>query len=267
MAKTIIQSVDRALDVLSAIAGEGDGITLQRLGARLALPQGTVHNIVSTLANRGWVTVRGKPVRYVLGPAVQSLLATNSSMRLRTRAEAAVRQAAQEFPHATVTLALPLGNELVVVLRAPSGSGEMQYPVQRFFSPYTSASGVAFFAFGPDDSVADYERMHPFDEYGAATWTSRQRLDDVVKQSRRNGYSLMTHNGFRLAMPIFDKGNYLYGIFGVSIDPNSAAGMDGDAVITRCRQITSWPSTEMGHDMLKGQTDAVNGPDGEGPRA
>ena len=71
----VIQSVDRALDVLEELAKDGTSSSLALLAERTGLPGPTVHRILRTLASRGYVikTARGE---YSIGGAFFALTTT-----------------------------------------------------------------------------------------------------------------------------------------------------------------------------------------------
>lgn len=71
----VIQSVDRALDVLEELAKGGTSSSLALLAERTGLPGPTVHRILRTLASRGYVikTARGE---YSIGGAFFALTTT-----------------------------------------------------------------------------------------------------------------------------------------------------------------------------------------------
>ena len=72
---SVIQSVDRALDVLEELAKDGTSSSLALLAERTGLPGPTVHRILRTLASRGYVikTARGE---YSVGGAFFALTTT-----------------------------------------------------------------------------------------------------------------------------------------------------------------------------------------------
>jgi len=72
----VIQSVDRAVRVLSALQGSRR-MTLTELAGALGLPASTVHGIVKTLVGHGMVVQERGSSRYMLGPRVL-LLATST---------------------------------------------------------------------------------------------------------------------------------------------------------------------------------------------
>ena len=68
----MIQSVDRAIRVLTALQG-ARRMSLSELAARLELAPSTTHGIVRTLVEHGMVVQERGSSRYQLGPAVLRL--------------------------------------------------------------------------------------------------------------------------------------------------------------------------------------------------
>src|SRR4051812_17173211 len=66
---SVIQSVDRAVRVLTALQGSRR-MALSELATRLELPPSTVHGLVRTLVAHGLVVQERGSTRYQLGPAV-----------------------------------------------------------------------------------------------------------------------------------------------------------------------------------------------------
>ncbi len=63
-----VHSVDRALDLLEALAA-GDGATgITALAARTGLHASTAHRLLATLVRRGWVEREPRTRRYRLAP-------------------------------------------------------------------------------------------------------------------------------------------------------------------------------------------------------
>lgn len=50
----MVQSLDRAFDVLEALAEAEDDISLSQLTERVGLPLGTVHRLLGSLVARGY---------------------------------------------------------------------------------------------------------------------------------------------------------------------------------------------------------------------
>ncbi|MEU8271929.1 helix-turn-helix domain-containing protein, partial [Sphaerisporangium sp. NPDC049002] len=64
-----VQSVDRALDVLEALADQGGEAGLSEIAARTGLPYGTIHRLLRSLLARGYVRQESDR-RYALGSAL-----------------------------------------------------------------------------------------------------------------------------------------------------------------------------------------------------
>jgi len=66
-AKSGVQSVERAFELLEIMASSGGSIALGELAARAELPQPTIHRLVRTLLSMGYVR-QLENRRYALGP-------------------------------------------------------------------------------------------------------------------------------------------------------------------------------------------------------
>ncbi|MFI0938552.1 IclR family transcriptional regulator [Streptomyces sp. NPDC021020] len=68
-----MQVVVRALSVLTHLSAYRQGLTLQQLHQHLEIPVGSMHRVMSTLEQTGFVSRSATTKRYVLGPAAVSL--------------------------------------------------------------------------------------------------------------------------------------------------------------------------------------------------
>ena len=83
-----VQSVDRALDLLEALAAADGEVSITALAARTSLHVSTVHRLLSTLLRRGYVRQNADTSRYYAGPKLATLAEGRSrfgEMRLRAR--------------------------------------------------------------------------------------------------------------------------------------------------------------------------------------
>ncbi len=65
--KKLIQSVERALDILEFLANNGNNCRLQEISTGLNLNKSTVHSLVSTLEHRGYIVQDAYSPKYSLG--------------------------------------------------------------------------------------------------------------------------------------------------------------------------------------------------------
>src|SRR5207237_5571437 len=69
----MIQSVDRAVRILKALAGGPGRLGVSELSARLGLAKGTVHGLLRTLQDHGLVVKHPDSDKYQIGPRILQL--------------------------------------------------------------------------------------------------------------------------------------------------------------------------------------------------
>lgn len=145
----MIQSVDRALRVLTALQG-ARRMSLGELAARLELPPSTVHGIVRTLLAHGMVLQERDSGRYRLGPATLRLGNVYlDTLDLRSRIAGWADDLAVRTGFAVRTGVLLL-TDVVVVHHTPRPDGSRQMPEVGIVIPaHASALGKAMLAFDP----------------------------------------------------------------------------------------------------------------------
>ncbi|MEU1728072.1 IclR family transcriptional regulator [Nonomuraea sp. NPDC005692] len=139
-----VQSVERALDVLEALAEHGGEAGLSEIAARTGLPYGTIHRLLQTLLARGYVRQESDR-RYALGGGL---------VRLGGIAESMVGVWAQpyltrmvELSGETANLAVLEGDFVVYVAQVPSPRRlRMFAEVGRRVLPHSTAVGKALLA-------------------------------------------------------------------------------------------------------------------------
>jgi len=143
----VIQSVDRAVRVLTALQGSRR-MTLSELAASLGLPPSTVHGIVKTLVGHGMVVQDRGSSRYMLGPRV--LLLGNvylDTLDLRSRTAPWAEELARRTGLAVRTGVLLL-DEVVIIHHEPRPDGTRQMPELGIVIPaHASALGKAILAY------------------------------------------------------------------------------------------------------------------------
>ncbi len=139
-----VQSVERALDVLEALAEHGGEAGLSEIAARTGLPFGTIHRLLQTLLSRGYVRQESDR-RYALGGGL---------VRLGGVAESMVGVWAQpyltrmvELSGETANLAVLEGDFVVYVAQVPSPRRlRMFAEVGRRVLPHSTAVGKVLLA-------------------------------------------------------------------------------------------------------------------------
>ncbi|MFJ2031015.1 IclR family transcriptional regulator [Streptosporangium sp. NPDC087985] len=183
-----VQSVDRALDVLEALAERGGEAGLSEIAARTGLPYGTIHRLLRTLLDRGYVRQESDR-RYALGGAL---------VRLGGAAERMVGVRAQpyltrmvELSGETANLAVLEGDFVVYVAQVPSPRRlRMFAEVGRRVLPHSTAVGKVLMAGRADAEVASLVERTGMPRRTANTIIDLPGMLIELERVRDQGYAM-----------------------------------------------------------------------------
>jgi DNA-binding IclR family transcriptional regulator len=216
----VIQSVDRAIRVLTALQGTRR-MSLSELAARLDLAPSTTHGIVRSLVEHGMVVQERGSSRYQLGPAVLRLGNVYlDTLELRSRAIPWAEDLARRTGLAVRTGVL-LIDDVVIIHHEPRPDGSRQMPEVGIVIPvHASALGKAMLAFLPEDE----KRVLTSGELRSMTGetiTSPELLRDQLDQIRSSGIAAEQDEAVigesSLASPVFDSYGEAVGAVGVVV--------------------------------------------------
>jgi DNA-binding IclR family transcriptional regulator len=245
----VIQSVDRAIRVLTALQG-ARRMSLSELSARLDLAPSTTHGIVRTLVEHGMVVQERGSSRYQLGPAVLRLGNVYlDTLELRSKAIPWAEDLARRSGLAVRTGVL-LIDDVVIIHHEPRPDGSRQMPEVGIVIPaHATALGKAMLAFRPEET----ERMLAAGELRSMTGETLSSPDDVrrqLEQVRATGIAREQDEAVlgegAVASPVFDSWGDVVGAIGVVLS-GAADGDVGDQVRETARALSrelgapSWP--------------------------
>src|SRR4051812_13632113 len=181
---SVIQSVDRAVRVLTALQGSRR-MALSELATRLELPPSTVHGLVRTLVAHGLVVQERGSSRYQLGPAVLRLGNVYlDTIELRSKAVPWAEEVARRTGFAVRTAVLLL-DDVVIIHHEPRPDGSRQMPEVGIVIPaHASALGKAILAFEVGDAAPSPRAG--LRSMTGATITSEDDLSAQLKLVREN---------------------------------------------------------------------------------
>jgi DNA-binding IclR family transcriptional regulator len=253
----VIQSVDRAVRILKALAGGPGRLGVSELSGRLGLAKGTVHGLLRTLQAHGLVEQDPDSDKYQLGP--QLLLLSNRYLdlsELRSRSLAYSEALAGRADEA-VRVGAFHGDGMLVVHHVFRPDTSLQIlEVGSLLPLHATALGKAVLAYLEDEVRDDLVGATPTKLTGQTLVTNaalRRDLDAV----RERGYAVEKEEAVigeaGVAAPIFDRRSEAVGAIGV-VGPRERVfgrGRDkklGTAVIEAARGIsrdlgaTRWPA-------------------------
>lgn len=199
----LVQSLLRGLDILKHISSRTDGMRLNELSVVTGLKKPTLHNLLRTLAARGFV-FKDNMNRFNLGPAIYEISETGTLARRQMKAQRIFTSLAEKLPGCTITLSTLSVDTVRCLLRiSPDAPGELQHPAERYFTPYVMASSIVLQAAYPAETVRLEER-YPFDEYGVGMWGSQENFSAAKQKVLQDGFCCRLSRGMislAFAMP------------------------------------------------------------------
>jgi DNA-binding IclR family transcriptional regulator len=184
-----IQAVDRAIELLKAVAGAAQPVTAAELAQMCGLNRTTAWRLLATLEMQGMVE-RDPAQRYGVGYAAVALSRSPSGSAALVRvARPALERLADETGN-TVTLSVARreGVRAIDQIDPPDATLVLSYLTQALPVNATS-TGKLLLASLSDDELDDL-LVAPLEKRTAATITDPVSLREIVHQVRRDGYAV-----------------------------------------------------------------------------
>lgn len=203
-----MQPVIRSLRLLTTLADNAGGMTLQDLSEALGLPISTVHRLATVLEGEGYMLRTTKGKRFLLGPAVRRLVASTSSNYLRTVAEPAMSRLNRSTGQ-TVYLAEMVGHDVICVAHLP-GTSPLRFFVHlgRTLPMHASAAARVILSALQESEVRALLDSAAMDRLTEHTITDHSELLRHLEIVRRRQWDIcddeMESQVWAVAAPIYD---------------------------------------------------------------
>jgi IclR family acetate operon transcriptional repressor len=192
-----VQSVDRALTLLEALARSGGGVALTDLSAAAKLNISTCHHLLATLVKWGYVA-KAPGRRYALGARGLHLgQAFLKQVDLPRRAQPFVERINEETGE-SVHLAVLQGDAIITLLRR-EGRHAVRVDtglVGGSDAAHASATGKSMLAWLPEHEIRRILQTKRMTAFTPNTITDPDTLIDELRLVRRNGHA-MDHEEFQ----------------------------------------------------------------------
>lgn len=193
-ARRVIQSVDRALDIMEVFSRAKGEMRLNEVAAAANLNISTCHHLLTTLMERGYVGQNPRQRTYYLGNKIIEL--SSARVRQMDLVEIATPdlQRLNTETGETVHLAVMLGHDLTTLtkldsphaVRVDSGS------VGKSDAAHATATGKAILAWLPENEINRIALAKGLKRFTAYTITDLPELIEHLRLVRRNGYAVDT---------------------------------------------------------------------------
>ena len=185
---TSVQSLERAFSLLEILADHNGRLGLSEIAAAAALPAPTVHRLIRTLVQLGYLRQESSR-QYALGPRLIRL-GDSSSRLLNVWSRPHLHRLVDELGE-TANLAVLDGDELVYMAQMQSRqSMRMFTEVGRRVLPHCTAVGKTLLAGMSRGSVRDILARTGMPRHTDQTITSPDAFNDALDWVTAHGYAL-----------------------------------------------------------------------------
>ena len=206
-----IQSVSRALSILTLFSAAKTHLGISEIGKALNLSNPTVHGLVRTLLENGFLVQDADTKKYCLGIRNYELGHYFLGSSRVYQAGAAATHRLTQNTGLNTRLAIRDEDSIVAILSVYSRPEKFKYfQVGPRLPNYCTSLGKAILAWLAPDELAQYLERNRLISYTPQTITDRKRLLEDLDQAKLRGYSIDREEALPgvvcAAAPIFGKG-------------------------------------------------------------
>lgn len=186
----MIQSVDRALTILQAVAARDSWVGVREIARLVDLKVPTAQNILKTLAARGYLEFSEQFRGYRIG-VVPLLLAdkVDPIRRMADMVRPYLKEIFTQFGE-TVTFMTLFGGKVVVIDSIASAEPLTVIEPNRVVKdPHCLASGKLLLAFAGEELIRAYAGTTPFAEFGPNLPANAEEFFQTLETVRRERYA------------------------------------------------------------------------------
>jgi DNA-binding IclR family transcriptional regulator len=232
----MIQSVLKAIDVMCVFSSNEPTLSLGEISKRLNMPKSTTHNLLNTLASRGFIE-KMNDESYALGTAIISLAqSARVNAELRDRAAPLLRELADVVKE-SVYLTYLDGDDVLYIYAIETPNRLMaRSAVGDRVPPHCTGVGKAILAAFPDSKVEEIVQRTGLPRFTDYTITDREALKHEMEQTRQRGYSI-DNQGHESG--IFCVGAVIRSGHGAPIGACSISGLDPEIIGKRAAALSA----------------------------
>jgi DNA-binding IclR family transcriptional regulator len=183
-----VKSAARALDLLDEIAANGPGTQLQ-LSQRLGIPKSSLHALLRTMTDRGWLETDPTGSVYKLG--IHSLVVSSAFVdgdAALARAQSVLDEVSEATEETVHLGRLDGANVIYTAKRESAHPLRMHSAVGRRLPAYSTSLGRAILAEHPADVRANLV-PHEIQAMTTHTTTDRDAVLAIIDEAERLGYA------------------------------------------------------------------------------
>ena len=204
-----MQVIDRALEILTILSKETNGLSVSGIARKLSLPPSSIHRILASLKENNFIIQDEESRKYKIGYKLYTLCSNISQKNILVNLAKPIMEILANDIHMTVVLCVMEENHIMNVACIESDEHSMyMVKIGKQMPLYSTSAGRVFSAYMDRQTVKEiYENIElkPSTPY---TKTEVQELFRELDSIREKGYALIDEElqmGIQgVASPIFD---------------------------------------------------------------
>jgi IclR family transcriptional regulator, KDG regulon repressor len=247
-----IQSVGRAIDIISLFSTSRTCLGITEIAASLTLSKGTVWSLADTLEKRGFLQKDPESRKYRIGPKLYELgMVYIGGLEINSTASRPVhRLASRTRLNARVGI-WEGGTVLITLLALPKAEDSMSQQIGPRVPAYCSAVGKALLAYLEPGELQNYLAGATLVRHTRNTIVAPEILVQDLEKTRERGYSIgreeMIPGNAALGAPIFGRKKELVSAISISGSPKAVLGDRMEKLAHELLLAASEISQEMGY--------------------
>ncbi len=187
----VVKSAARALDILELLVKFPSGLTLTDVADHLHIPFSSLHNLMSTLQERGYLTRDDGTSVYHLSSKLIQLAAAHHSQHDLVSIADPVMERVSRLTAETTSLAVRQDSAVVFIhKRAAQDFVQVVNPVGARVAAHATGLGKVMLA---DLDEIELDRLYPSEQLlrlTPATITTKRELKEALRRVREDGYAI-----------------------------------------------------------------------------
>ena len=248
----IIQSVDRALEILSLFSYAKPRWGITELASAMSLPKGTIHNIVSTLDTAGFLQKDQDTRKYSLGPRLFSLgTIMGGTLEINQKASAPVHRLVEKTGLMSRVAIWDHDAALLTMEVAPHNYNALSQRIGPRVAAYCSALGKSLLAYLTGSEIKAYLDRTEFIPFTPKTITRKDALLEELERTRKRSYAINNEEialgRASLAVPVFGTDHRITGTISQAGNVDQIFGSEMDSLIRGLKATAGEISTSLGY--------------------
>jgi DNA-binding IclR family transcriptional regulator len=204
-----VRAVDRALDILLCFSRSENGLSLSEIARQVGLHKSTVHRLLNSLLNKGFVRKHPQSDKYLLGWTVLQLIGNIYQSDELSTVALPIMTRLRDITGETISLYIRSGTERIRIQSVESNEPVRNVAtVGKTYPLYIGASGKVLLAYAEAD-VVEQVLSDPNIPVGFSKDNLLRQLENI----RRDGYAISVQErdagAAAIAAPVFGRNGFV----------------------------------------------------------